>query len=48
MPAESVNNGRVISQSPQPESEVELGTIVTIVVGRSEILQQESVADESQ
>jgi len=48
LPAESVNNGRVISQSPQPEIEVELGTIVTIVVGRSEILQQGSVADESQ
>ena len=48
LPAESVNNGRVISQSPQPEIEVELGTIVTIVVGRSEILQQDSVADESQ
>jgi len=48
LPAESVNNGRVISQSPQPEIEVELGTIVTIVVGRSEMLQQEPVEDESQ
>ena len=48
LPAESVNNGRVISQSPQPEIEVELGTIVTIVVGRSEILQQDSVTDENQ
>ena len=48
LPAESVNDGRVISQSPQPEIEVELGTIVTIVVGRSEISQQGSVVDQSQ
>ncbi len=48
LPTESVNNGRVLSQSPQPEIEVELGTIVTIVVGRSEILQQDSVVDQSQ
>ena len=48
LPAESVNDGRVISQSPQPEIEVELGTIVTIVVGRSEIPQQGSVVDQSQ
>lgn len=48
LPTESVNDGRVISQSPQPEIEVELGTIVTIVVGRSEIPQQGSVVDQSQ
>jgi len=48
LPAESVNDGRVISQSPQSEIEVELGTIVTIVVGRSEISQQGSVVDQSQ
>ena len=48
LPTESVNDGRVLSQSPQPEIEVELGTIVTIVVGRSEILQQDSVVDQSQ
>jgi beta-lactam-binding protein with PASTA domain len=28
----------VISQSPQPEVEVDVGTIVTVVVGRSESL----------
>ena len=48
LPAESVNDGRVISQSPQSEIEVELGTIVTIVVGRSDISQQGSVVDQSQ
>ena len=48
LPAESVNDGRVISQSPQPEIEVELGTIVTIIIGRSEIPQQGSVVDQSQ
>ena len=36
LPAFSPNDGRVISQSPQPEVEVDLGTIVTVVVGRSE------------
>ena len=48
LPAESVNDGRVISQSPQPEIEVELGTIVTIIIGRAEISQQGSVVDQSQ
>ncbi|MCH2623915.1 MAG: PASTA domain-containing protein, partial [Acidimicrobiales bacterium] len=38
LPAFSPNDGRVISQSPQPEVEVDLGTIVTVVVGRSESL----------
>ena len=47
LPSESVNDGRVISQSPQPEIEAELGTIVTIVIGRSEIIQQDSVSDQS-
>ena len=48
LPTESVNDGRVISQSPQSEIEVELGTIVTIVIGRSEIIQQSSVLDQNQ
>ena len=48
LPSESVNDGRVISQSPQPEIEVELGTIVTIIIGRAEIPQQGSVVDQSQ
>ncbi len=48
LPAGSVNDGRVISQSPQPELEVELGTIVTIVVGRSELSQQDPDIDQIQ
>jgi serine/threonine-protein kinase len=36
LPAFSPNDGRVISQSPQPEVEVDLGTIVAVVVGRAE------------
>ena len=47
LPSESVNDGRVISQSPQPEIEAELGTIVTIVIGRSEIIQQDPVSTQS-
>ncbi|MEC7810574.1 MAG: Stk1 family PASTA domain-containing Ser/Thr kinase [Actinomycetota bacterium] len=48
LPTGSVNDGRVISQSPQPELEVELGTIVTIVVGRSELSQQDLDIDQIQ
>ena len=47
LPSESVNDGRVISQSPQPEIEAELGTIVTIVIGRSETIQQDPVPTQS-
>ena len=36
LPAFSPNDGRVISQSPTPDSEVDLGTRVTIVIGRAE------------
>jgi len=36
LPAFSPNDGRVISQSPQPDVRVDLGTIVTVVVGQSE------------
>ena len=36
LPAYSPNDGRVISQSPTPDSEVDLGTRVTIVIGRAE------------
>ena len=36
LPAYSPNDGRVISQSPTPGSEVDLGTRVTIVIGRAE------------
>jgi len=48
LPEGSVNDGRVISQSPEPELEVELGTIVTIVIGRSELTQPESAIDQTQ
>ena len=48
LPEGSVNDGRVISQSPQPELEVELGTIVTIVIGRSELTQPDSAIDQTQ
>ena len=47
LPSESVNDGRVISQSPQPEIEAELGTIVTIVIGRSETIKQDPVPTQS-
>ena len=47
LPSESVNDGRVISQSPQPEIEAELGTIVTIIIGRSETIQQDPVPTQS-
>ena len=36
LPAYSPNDGRVISQSPAPDGEVDLGTRVTIVIGRAE------------
>ncbi len=36
LPAYSPNDGRVISQSPPPEGEVDLGTQVTIVIGQAE------------
>ncbi|HAQ23743.1 MAG TPA: Stk1 family PASTA domain-containing Ser/Thr kinase [Acidimicrobiaceae bacterium] len=36
LPAYSPNDGRVISQSPSPDTEVDLGTQVTIVIGRAE------------
>ena len=36
LPAHSPNDGRVISQSPAPDGEVDLGTRVTIVIGRAE------------
>lgn len=48
LPEGSVNDGRVISQSPEPELEVELGTIVTIVIGRSELTQPDSAIDQTQ
>ena len=48
LPEGSVNDGRVISQSPEPELEVELGTIVTIVIGRSELTQPGSAIDQTQ
>ena len=48
LPEGSVNDGRVISQSPAPELEVELGTIVTIVIGRSELTQPDSAIDQTQ
>ena len=48
LPEGSVNDGRVISQSPEPELEVELGTIVTIVIGRSELTQSDSAIDQTQ
>ena len=48
LPEGSVNDGRVISQGPEPELEVELGTIVTIVIGRSELTQPDSAIDQTQ
>ena len=36
LPAHSPNDGRVISQRPAPDGEVDLGTRVTIVIGRAE------------
>ena len=48
LPEGSVNDGRVISQSPEPALEVELGTIVTIVIGRSELTQPDSAIDQTQ
>ena len=48
LPEGSVNDGRVISQSPEPELEVELGTIVAIVIGRSELTQPDSAIDQTQ
>ena len=36
LPAFSPNDGRVISQSPVADLEVDLGTTVTIVVGQAE------------
>ncbi|MBJ31920.1 MAG: serine/threonine protein kinase [Acidimicrobiaceae bacterium] len=36
LPAYSPNDGRVISQSPTVDTEVDLGTRVTIVIGRAE------------
>ena len=38
LPTFSPNDGRVISQSPQPDVEIDLGTIVTVVIGRGEDL----------
>ena len=35
----------MISQSPQPEVEVDLGTIVTVVVGRAESVNLDPGAD---
>ena len=45
LPAFSPNDGRVISQSPQPEVEVDLGTIVAVVVGRAESVNLDPGAD---
>jgi len=36
LPAHSPNDGRAISQSPAFDTEVDLGTRVTIVIGRAE------------
>jgi serine/threonine-protein kinase len=36
LPAFSPNDGRVISQSPLPDAEVDFGTTVTIVIGQAE------------
>jgi serine/threonine-protein kinase len=36
LPAYSPNDGRVISQSPIPDVEVDFGTTVTIVIGQAE------------
>ena len=36
LPAHSPNDGRVISQSPAPDGQVDLGARVTIVIGRAE------------
>jgi serine/threonine-protein kinase len=36
LPAFSPNDGRVISQSPLPEDEVDFGTTVTIVIGQAD------------
>ena len=36
LPAFSPNDGRVISQSPVADLEIDLGTTVTIVVGQAE------------
>ncbi|MEE2769448.1 MAG: Stk1 family PASTA domain-containing Ser/Thr kinase [Actinomycetota bacterium] len=44
LPTFSPNDGRVISQSPQPDVEIDLGTIVTIVIGRGEDLSVPDVA----
>ena len=44
LPTFSPNDGRVISQSPQPDVEIDLGTIVTIVIGRGEDLSTPDVA----
>ena len=44
LPTFSPNDGRVISQSPQPDVEIDLGTIVTIVIGRGEELSIPDVA----
>ncbi len=37
LPANSPNDGRVISQSPLPDEQVAVGTAVTIVVGEAEV-----------
>ncbi len=36
LPAYSPNDGRVISQSPLPDVEVDFGTTVTIVIGQAD------------
>ena len=47
LPANSPNDGRVISQSPLPDEEVDLGTAVTIVIGEAELAPETTVAPET-